>query len=107
MTAPHLNRALVLEGVVRTPDGAGGFTEAWAALGTLWAELVNSSSNCNTCGSPCDFLCESLGRSFPSQGLAGAVVHQSCDVVEIALTELSQIGALGQKLAEEAVGVLI
>ena len=107
MTAPHLNRALVLEGVVRTPDGAGGFTEAWAALGTLWAELVNSSSNCNTCGSPCDFLCESLGRSFPSQGLAGAVVHQSGDVIEIALAELSQIGALGQKLAEEAVGVLI
>jgi head-tail adaptor len=37
MTAPHLNRALVLEGVVRTPDGAGGYTESWTVLGTLWA----------------------------------------------------------------------
>ena len=107
MTAPHLNRALVLEGVVRTPDGAGGFTEAWAALGTLWAELVNSSSNCNTCGSPCDFLCESLGRSFPSQGLAGPVIHEPRDVVEIALAELAEVGPLGQELAQETVGVLI
>ena len=32
MTAPHLNRALVLEGVVRTPDGAGGFTEALSLI---------------------------------------------------------------------------
>ena len=69
--------------------------------------MVNSSSNRNTCGSLCDFLCESLGRSFPSQGLAGPVVHQSGDVIEIALAELSQIGALGQELAEEAIGVLI
>lgn len=35
-----LNRPLVLEGVVRTADGAGGFSEAWATLGTLWAEVV-------------------------------------------------------------------
>jgi len=39
MTLPDLNRALVLEGVLRLPDGAGGFTEAWTALGTLWAEV--------------------------------------------------------------------
>lgn len=39
MTIPDLSRALVLEGVVRAPDGAGGFTEAWTALGTLWAEV--------------------------------------------------------------------
>jgi head-tail adaptor len=45
MKAPHLNRALVLEGVVRTPDGAGGYTEAWAALGTLWAEVSPGSGN--------------------------------------------------------------
>lgn len=45
MNAPHLNRALVLESVVRTPDGAGGFTEAWAALGTLWAEVLPGSGS--------------------------------------------------------------
>ena len=69
--------------------------------------MVNSSSNRNTCGSLCDFLCESLGRSFPSQGLAGPVVHEPRDVVEIALGEFSEICPLGQELAEEAIGVLI
>jgi head-tail adaptor len=45
MNAPHLNRMLVLEDVVRSPDGAGGFTEAWAALGTLWAEVRPGSGS--------------------------------------------------------------
>ena len=45
MNAPHLNRALGLEGVVRTPDGAGGFSEAWTALGTLWAEVLPGSGS--------------------------------------------------------------
>ncbi|WP_128515511.1 head-tail adaptor protein [Tabrizicola thermarum] len=43
MNAPHLNRSLVLEGVVRTPDGAGGFTLSWTPLGTLWAEVLPGS----------------------------------------------------------------
>lgn len=37
MKAPQLNRALVLEGVERLSDGAGGYTETWTALGILWA----------------------------------------------------------------------
>ena len=37
MKAPHLNRALVLEGVERLSDGAGGYSETWTALGILWA----------------------------------------------------------------------
>lgn len=45
MNAPHLNRALVLEGAVRTPDGAGGFTTSWTALGTLWAEVLPGSGS--------------------------------------------------------------
>jgi len=45
MNAPHLNRALELEAVVRTPDGAGGFSEVWSALGTLWAEVLPGSGN--------------------------------------------------------------
>lgn len=45
MNAPYLNRAMVLEGVVRTPDGAGGFTEAWTILGTLWAEVLPGSGS--------------------------------------------------------------
>ena len=37
MSAPRLNRALVLESPERVADGAGGFTLAWVALGTVWA----------------------------------------------------------------------
>lgn len=39
MSAPRLNRALVLEARVPRPDGAGGYAEAWQAVGTLWAEM--------------------------------------------------------------------
>lgn len=39
MSGPVLNRRLVLEAPQRVPDGAGGFAESWAALGTLWAEV--------------------------------------------------------------------
>lgn len=37
---PQLSRRLVLEEPLRMPDGAGGFDESWAALGTLWAGVV-------------------------------------------------------------------
>ena len=40
MRTPRLNRRLVLEAPTRVPDGAGGFTRDWVALGTLWADLV-------------------------------------------------------------------
>jgi len=35
----RLTRALVLEAPQRQGDGAGGFVESWAPLGTLWAEV--------------------------------------------------------------------
>jgi head-tail adaptor len=34
-----LNRKLLLEEASQTPDGAGGFIETWAVLGTLWAHI--------------------------------------------------------------------
>ncbi|RVT85453.1 head-tail adaptor protein [Rhodobacteraceae bacterium CCMM004] len=43
MTAPRLTRPLVLEAPQRVPDGAGGYAETWAALGTLWAEVKPAS----------------------------------------------------------------
>lgn len=39
MLRPHLNRKLTLEAPDRTADAAGGFTETWVPLGTLWAEI--------------------------------------------------------------------
>lgn len=37
---PVLNRALVLEQRVPTPDAMGGYSESWVALGTLWADVA-------------------------------------------------------------------
>ncbi|MDJ0859378.1 MAG: head-tail adaptor protein [Dinoroseobacter sp.] len=39
MKVPNLNRKLSLEERQQSPDGAGGFSEAWTPLGTLWAEI--------------------------------------------------------------------
>ena len=34
-----LSRRLVLETPQMASDGAGGFTQVWASLGTLWGEV--------------------------------------------------------------------
>lgn len=39
MSAPQLNRSLVLEGPTKIADGAGGYTRVWEPLGVVWAEL--------------------------------------------------------------------
>lgn len=39
MTAPRLNRKLVLEEAQPIADGAGGFSRVWVALGAHWAAV--------------------------------------------------------------------
>ena len=39
MPPVSLSRRLVLEEPQKVPDGAGGFTEVWVALGVLWADV--------------------------------------------------------------------
>lgn len=39
MKAVELPRKLILEGSVRTADGAGGYSETWQALGVLWGDI--------------------------------------------------------------------
>ncbi|MGB7316463.1 MAG: phage head closure protein [Planktotalea sp.] len=39
MSAPRLNRALVLETRDIIADGAGGQHSTWSALGTVWASI--------------------------------------------------------------------
>jgi head-tail adaptor len=34
-----LSRKLILEEPQRLPDGAGGFSEVWVALGVVWADV--------------------------------------------------------------------
>lgn len=40
MSGPRLTRPLLLEARLTVADGLGGFSESWAARGTLWAEVV-------------------------------------------------------------------
>jgi head-tail adaptor len=40
MTGPHLSQQLVLEAAQRSPDGAGGFSATWIALGMHWAQIT-------------------------------------------------------------------
>ncbi len=39
MSGPLMNRKLVLEAPLRSPDGAGGFAISWTALGTVWGAI--------------------------------------------------------------------
>lgn len=39
MKSAHLTRRLVLEAPLRVPDGAGGYSETWVALGQVWAAV--------------------------------------------------------------------
>lgn len=39
MTRLALTRKLVLEDPQKVPDGAGGFSQVWIALGVLWADI--------------------------------------------------------------------
>ena len=53
MTAPVLNRALLLEAPERVADGAGGFVEGWIVLGTLWAQVeARTGRETATAGAP-------------------------------------------------------
>jgi head-tail adaptor len=99
MNAPHLNRALVLEGVVRTPDGAGGFTSAWTALGTLWAEVLPGSGG-DTLGEerllsavPYRITVRGTPVGSPSRPLAGQRFREGTRLFLIqAVTERDQYG---------------
>jgi head-tail adaptor len=44
MISPNLNRQLLLEAPVRTPDGAGGFVLGWTGLGLVWADIRSGPS---------------------------------------------------------------
>lgn len=39
MSAPRLDRRMVLEAPLRVADGAGGFNLTWGVKGVLWAAL--------------------------------------------------------------------
>src|SRR5271156_5844251 len=54
-----------------------------------------------------DKLVESLCRSIPRQGLAGPLVEECGDLVQVGLGVNREAGALGEELSDEAVPVLV
>ncbi|MDG1168716.1 MAG: head-tail adaptor protein [Sulfitobacter sp.] len=40
MNLPRLNQALILEAPERVSDGAGGYTQGWIVVGSVWAEIT-------------------------------------------------------------------
>ena len=40
MQAGNLDQRVTLQRRTRTPDGMGGFTEAWTDLATVWAQVL-------------------------------------------------------------------
>lgn len=91
MTAPaRLNRRLVLEAAERVPDGAGGFTETWVALGTLWADVRARGGRERATGavglSATGFriLVRAAPHGAPSRPLPGQRLRQGARVFAIA-----------------------
>lgn len=50
MSSMHLNRKLTLEALQRVADGAGGYDESWARLGTHWARLRSGKGRVRAVG---------------------------------------------------------
>ena len=47
---PRLDTMFTLEAAVRTPDGGGGWSLEWQAVGILWGELRPASARESTVG---------------------------------------------------------
>ena len=39
LDAGILNKRITIQATTETPDGRGGFTEAWSDIGTCWADI--------------------------------------------------------------------
>jgi SPP1 family predicted phage head-tail adaptor len=45
MRAVNLDRKITIEELQQVPDGAGGFSESWATVGTYWAGKEQQSAD--------------------------------------------------------------
>ena len=63
------------------------------------AHCLDSSFKCNGWSEGREFFGHGFFGCFPSEGLAGSLVHHAGDVVEFGLADGAQVGALGEELA--------
>ena len=99
MRTPVLNRKLVLEAATQVPDGAGGFTEVWNALGTLWAEVTAGTGREVNAGGlavssvPCKIMVRSAPVDAPSRPMAGQRFVDSTRIFRILAVAEADKGA--------------
>ena len=72
----------------------------WYGAATAHPTTAVSTGRCNTC-------VKSLCRRFELQRFAGPFVELPCHLVQMRLRVYRQVGALGEVLSEQAVGVLV
>ena len=82
-------------------DAGGPAPDASAAPGVAAAAQPPPS------GRPRQDLSQGLGRGFPAEGLAGPGVQLRRDRVQVLFAVHGQVGALGEVLAQQPVGVLV
>ncbi|MEQ8876919.1 MAG: head-tail adaptor protein [Phycisphaerales bacterium] len=112
MERVRLNRKLVLEGAERVADGAGGWGESWAALGTLWAD-VRARTGRDARGeaakvsvAPCRIIVRAAPVGAPSRPVPGQRFRDGTRVFAIqAVAEADGSGRYLTCFAEEEVAV--
>ncbi|MFT7059343.1 MAG: head-tail adaptor [Pseudorhodobacter sp.] len=99
MKSVHLSRLLELEAATQLPDGMGGFALAWAAIGTLWAEVLPGTGR-ETAGEevvfstvPYRITVRAAPQSAPSRPKAGQRFRDGTRLFTIlAVTERDKAG---------------
>ncbi|MGB3279586.1 MAG: head-tail adaptor protein [Pseudorhodobacter sp.] len=100
MKPVNLSRALVLEEATRVSDGAGGFSRVWAAVGTLWAEVLPGTGR-DTTGEevvlstvPYRITVRGAPQNAPSRPKVGQRFRDGSRIFTIlAITERDEAGA--------------
>ncbi len=99
MTAPLLNRKLVLEQADRVADGSGGHSEVWLPLGTLWAEIKAGTGSARVAQAltlsrvPLRITVRAAPAGAPSRPVAGQRMREDTRVFAIlAVAEADRAG---------------
>lgn len=107
MKVPHFNRKLVLEAPQRVSDGAGGFSEMWAALGIIWGEVLPRGAGREVAASELNLkvTVRAAQQGAPSRPTAAMRFRDGDRVYRIeAVTEVEAAGRYLVCFATEEVG---
>lgn len=108
MSAPVMARRMTLEAPARLSDGAGGFTESWQTLGTIWAEVKPRGAGREVgdgAALKLKIVCRAVPQDAPSRPSAGMRFREGVRVFDIeAVTEADALGHFLVCFAKEETG---